>query len=515
MIKILTGYSDRGGSTTALSRLTNTLNDNGYVTTMYGPHQHHTTLCDGEQLTNDVIDNISGDDVVLVHFLKLDKRPNAKKVVLVCHEKDLFEVGKIKQFWDSVVFLNERHRKYHKKYKGDFTIIPNLAETMVKRDKPELDKVAGIIGSIDFNKQTHKSIGRALKDGCKPIYVFGEPKGAYFESHVKPLCSGNVEFKGFSEDKQAMYDSIGRVYHSSLSEVACLVKDECMSTGTQFFGNEATDTKLESITNDEVITRWVETLELGGIEPKTKPIVHAFFVCYNEEGILPHLLRYYSTFCEKIIIMDNNSTDSSVEIVNSFPNTEVIPFESNEEFHDGIHIQLKNEVWKSSIGVADFVILGDTDEFLYHEDMEKFLIDSKARGMTVFRPEGYHMIADEELVLLADDNVLDRIKNGVRTPVLDKPMMFDCNKIKEINYNFGCHSATPTGDVRWSTTNDLKMLHFKFVGIEDYLYKNKIRAERLSKFNRDNGFGTYYLVSEEEFRLDYKSYLDKRTKVLD
>jgi len=312
-----------------------------------------------------------------------------------------------------------------------------------------------------------------------------------------------------------MYDSIGRVYHSSLSEVACLVKDECMSTGTQFFGNEATDTKLESITNDEVITRWVETLELGGIEPKTKPIVHAFFVCYNEEGILPHLLRYYSTFCEKIIIMDNNSTDSSVEIVNSFPNTEVIPFESNEEFHDGIHIQLKNEVWKSSIGVADFVILGDTDEFLYHEDMEKFLIDSKARGMTVFRPEGYHMIADEELVLLADDNVLDRIKNGVRTPVLDKPMMFDCNKIKEINYNFGCHSATPTGDVRWSTTNDLKMLHFKFVGIEDYLYKNKIRAERLSKFNRDNGFGTYYLVSEEEFRLDYKSYLDKRTKVLD
>ena len=52
------------------------------------------------------------------------------------------------------------------------------------------------------------------------------------------------------------------------------------------------------------------------------------------------------------------------------------------------------------------------------------------------------------------------------------------------------------------------------MGINDYIYKNRIRAERLSKFNRDNGFGLYYLVSEDELRVDYKRYLDKRTKVI-
>ena len=37
-----------------------------------------------------------------------------------------------------------------------------------------------------------------------------------------------------------MYDMVGCVYHSSKSEVACLVKDECYLTNTIFNGNENT-----------------------------------------------------------------------------------------------------------------------------------------------------------------------------------------------------------------------------------------------------------------------------------
>jgi hypothetical protein len=245
---------------------------------------------------------------------------------------------------------------------------------------------------------------------------------------------------------------------------------------------------------------------------KNKPIVHAFFVCYNEENILPHMLRYYSTFCEKITILDNNSTDNSVEIINSFPNTDVIPFDSNESFHDGVHIKLKNNVWKSSVGYADYVILGDTDEFLYHENMIDFLIKAKENGVTLFKPEGYHMIANPELVLEPNDNILDHVKDGVRTPVLDKMMMFDCNKITEINYGFGCHHANPVGEI--VLNNDLKMLHYKFLGLKDYLYKNKIRAERLSGFNKENGFGLYYMYSDDEHIADYQQYFDKRKKII-
>lgn len=259
MIKIASGWSNKGGSTTAFIRLTNTLNEYGYNTTFYGPHTWHLDKCKSGML-NDM--QVYPNDVLITHFLNLPSRPKSKKVVLSCHEKDLFKVGQIKPYWDEVIFLNQKHRDYHKEYNGKFTIIPNLKAPFIVKDKTGLEKIAGIIGSFDENKQTHISIERALEDGCELIYLFGEPNTPYFEQYVKPLCSDKVIVKGFLEDKQAMYDMVGCVYHSSKSEVACLVKDECESTGVIFNGNHATNNPPNLLTNEEIILKWVKVLEL-------------------------------------------------------------------------------------------------------------------------------------------------------------------------------------------------------------------------------------------------------------
>ncbi len=167
----------------------------------------------------------------------------------------------IKQYWDKVVFINERHRDYHKLYLGDFTIIPNLRPKLMPSDKTGLEKIAGIIGSFDENKQTHISIQRALADGCERVYLFGEPSGDYFERYVKPLCGGNIEVKGFLNNKQELYDMIGCVYHSSISEVACLVKDECEVTNTIFHGTEVTDNPPVLLDDNGIINEWLKILE--------------------------------------------------------------------------------------------------------------------------------------------------------------------------------------------------------------------------------------------------------------
>jgi glycosyltransferase involved in cell wall biosynthesis len=244
-----------------------------------------------------------------------------------------------------------------------------------------------------------------------------------------------------------------------------------------------------------------------------KPIVHAFFLCYNEANILPHLLKHYLSFCEQVTILDNNSTDNSVEIIKSFSNTDIIPWDSKNELNDALYLKLKNHVWKSSVGVADYVIVGDADEFLYHENMVDFLIKSKEDGITIFKPKGYHMVADENFNLKIDDELFKLVNKGVRTEVLDKIMMFDCNKISNINYSIGCHMANPIGEIKPNTVG-LKMLHYKFLGLEDHKYKQKIRGERLSNFNKHHGFGLYYLYSEEEQINDYMGYLNKREIVL-
>jgi len=45
MVKIVSGWSNRGGSTFAFINLTNALNKAGYDTTFYGPHEWHLDKC--------------------------------------------------------------------------------------------------------------------------------------------------------------------------------------------------------------------------------------------------------------------------------------------------------------------------------------------------------------------------------------------------------------------------------------------------------------------------------------
>jgi len=261
MVKIVSGYSEKGGSTTAFINLTNFLNENNIDCTFYGPHEWHLNKCKSDKINNVLYNE---NDIVIFHFLDLKERPNVKKAILSCHEKWWFPVGKIKQYWDNVVFLHKQHREYHNDYNGDFVIIPNLKEKLKPSDKTTFSKIAGIVGTIEDRKQTHVSIQRALKDKCEKIYLFGHiGDQVYYDRYVKPLIIPNkVILFGHTTNKQEMYDMVGRVYHSSKGEVACLVKDECYLTGTEFFGNEETENEVSNLTNEEILNLWKKLFEV-------------------------------------------------------------------------------------------------------------------------------------------------------------------------------------------------------------------------------------------------------------
>jgi len=258
-IKIITGFSDKGGSTFAFINLVNQLNESGIDCTLYGPHKWHLNKCKSDLLINF---RFEPNDNIISHFLNLGNRPDVKKIILSCHEKDLFKVWEVPQHWDEVVFINKTHQEYHKQYTGKYNIIPNLTQKLLKSNKTGLEKISGIIGSFDYNKQTHISIQRALNDGCEKVYLFGEPNTEYFNQYVKPLCNDNVIVKGFMDDKQKMYDMIGKVYSSSISEVASLVKDECILTGTEFVGTNSTSHENIYWGNEKIINEWKRIFDL-------------------------------------------------------------------------------------------------------------------------------------------------------------------------------------------------------------------------------------------------------------
>jgi hypothetical protein len=142
-------------------------------------------------------------------------------------------------------------------------IIPNFKEDLKPINKSELTNIAGIIGTIEDRKQTHISIERALSDGCEKIYLFGHiGDEKYYNNFIKKFISDKVIHYGHTTNKQEMYNMIGKVYHSSKGEVACLVKDECYLTNTEFYGNDETNNEVSKLNNDEILKLWKKTLEI-------------------------------------------------------------------------------------------------------------------------------------------------------------------------------------------------------------------------------------------------------------
>jgi len=219
--------------------------------------------------------------------------------------------------------------------------------------------------------------------------------------------------------------------------------------------------------------------------------IHSHILAWNEEKILPYTLDYYSTFCEKIFIYDNMSDDNSDEIYKRYPKVEVIKWDSNNEINEINYIKLKTESYKerSRNQNVDWVIVCDCDEFLYHPNLIDVLVGYKSKGITVPKVCGHDMVS--EIFPEYDGKLLvDKVKVGSeRYQPMCKNIIF--NPDLDVNYGIGAHSFNCDNAV-FSETEELKLLHYKFLG-KDYVKKLYIdRAKRLSSFNKQNKFGEHY-----------------------
>ena len=240
--------------------------------------------------------------------------------------------------------------------------------------------------------------------------------------------------------------------------------------------------------------------------------IHAYVICKNEELIMPHLLNYYSNFCQKITFYDNESTDNTINIINSFDGceTEIITYSTNGEIRDDIYVQIKNSCWK---GIdADFVIIIDSDEFLYHDDLLDFLTNNK---FDVYYPTGYNMISNyfpEDYSKL----ISDQVTLGNYCKNYSKSVIFNPKTIKDINYGIGAHESNPIGhtEINIYTGSDLKLLHYKNLGF-DYRYnKNSAYGKTLSSYNQINRFGWHYNMTEDEQYAEFVDLYKNKQQIL-
>jgi hypothetical protein len=218
--------------------------------------------------------------------------------------------------------------------------------------------------------------------------------------------------------------------------------------------------------------------------------------------MLPYFLRYYTQF-GKVIIYDNQSTDDSVDIALAW-GAEVRTYDTGRQIKDDVYLEIKNNCWKGQEG---WVCVCDVDEFFYHPDLLTYLKFTKE---SIIHPQQYEMYSEN--LPTTEGQIFEEITKGIHVG-FGKMGIFRADKVKEINYEPGCHVANPT-DKCVDNSEAVKMLHYKYLNRQYVIDRYKMFAERLSDKNKTYGWGNHYNANIEAINKNFDEYKYKAIQVL-
>lgn len=228
--------------------------------------------------------------------------------------------------------------------------------------------------------------------------------------------------------------------------------------------------------------------------------IETFAVCYNEEKILPYFLRHYLQY-GTVTLFDNQSTDNSVEIAKQQGVT-IFEFGSDNEFREDILTNLRNTCWKDSR--ADWVMVVDVDEFIYHPNLVTRLENIKG---TVILPRMFNMFSDT--FPTTNGQIYDEVKWGIEFNA--KMSLFRPSEIKEMNYEHGCHFAHPEGNFDLNFTSDIIELHYKNLSPQYVYDRNLFLNKRRSGIDKLNNLNWHLDTSAE--KIDFE-FIVAKTKLI-
>jgi glycosyltransferase involved in cell wall biosynthesis len=214
--------------------------------------------------------------------------------------------------------------------------------------------------------------------------------------------------------------------------------------------------------------------------------VKVFILCYNESLLITDTIKHYKRYLpnSQIVILDNYSTDNSVEIAYE-NNCDVVYFNSDNIQNEYIQRDLKNNCWKNE--KDSWIIVVDMDEWLCIT--EKDLLKEQQNGTSILRVKGIDMIGESSKMDLTDIN-LHEIKKYIDDECESKNICFKVNDIIEMNYCFGAHNCNPVGRVQYSNKIYYNK-HMSTLGLPYLTYKLNNRYER-THLMRSLGFDGHY-----------------------
>ena len=214
--------------------------------------------------------------------------------------------------------------------------------------------------------------------------------------------------------------------------------------------------------------------------------------------MLGFFFRHYDEWIDRYVIYDDGSTDGSLDMLHAHPKVEVRNFvRTNPESFVLSHTQLQNEVWKESRGKADWVVVTALDEHLWipQRSMADYLAQQRKRGTTLMPALGFNMVSRD---FPPNDAILVKtITRGRPDDEFNKLSIFNPDALKETHFQVGRHHASPEGRLWLPARDELMLWHFKNIGFEGTIARERAQGLRLGSIDRACSFGSQYLWDEQ------------------
>ncbi|SDY03461.1 glycosyltransferase family 2 protein [Nitrosomonas sp. Nm58] len=240
-------------------------------------------------------------------------------------------------------------------------------------------------------------------------------------------------------------------------------------------------------------------------------IVHIYSLCWNEERMLPYYFRHYDAIADRFFIFDDASTDASLDILGKQPKVEIDRFHKQSNSLVASATVFNDNIWKRSRNKADWVILCSMDEHLYHANLLRYLKQCQDAGITAIPAEGYQMVSDS--FPDAAGRLCDLITRGMRYKKMDKLCIFNPDAIEETNFIPGRHRANPTGRVVLPEKRDLKLLHYKYLGLDYLVTRYAELRTGLSQVDIEKKWGHQYLLDKERIEKEFLAVQEASSEI--